>query len=316
VDRLISTALIERLSTLGEFLSSHLIGQAEVIADITDLLQQSFCGAWFSEQPLASILLLGPTGVGKTALAELCNEHLFGSSEKLIRLDMSEFQNQSALERLIGNRVADRGLFGHYYDRSQGSGTLLFDEIEKAEPQILDILLQILSAGRFTLGNGETLDLSRYVVFATSNIGSRVLMGSRNTDRETVVGRTLTAVEADMRPELVGRFDLIACFNKLDYQSLKAIARLHMDKCLQKINALGHQLAIGDGVLGCILRQGYSEKFGARPVRNAAMRILGGAIKNEMLTNGGGPVCGVLEYDRRANRCFINELVVCGRRSA
>ena len=78
-------------------------------------------------------------------------------------------------------------------------------------------------------------------------------------------------------PELVGRFDLIACFNKLDYESLKGIARLHMDKCLQKINALGHQLAIGDGVLGYIQRQGYSEKFGARPVRNAAMRILGGA---------------------------------------
>ena len=91
MDRLISPILLERLSTLRDFLSSHLIGQSEVIADITDLLQQSFCGAWFSEQPLASILLLGPTGVGKTALAELCSEHLYGSSEKLIRLAMSEF---------------------------------------------------------------------------------------------------------------------------------------------------------------------------------------------------------------------------------
>jgi len=305
MDRLISPTLLERLSTLKEFLSANLIGQSEVIADITDMLQQSFCDAWFAGQPLASVLLLGPTGVGKTALAEFSNEHLFEEPEKLVRLDMSEFMSPTALERLIGNRVGERGLFGHYYDRSQGSGTILFDEIEKAEPRILDILLQILSAGRFTLGDGETLNLSRYVVFATSNIGSRVLMGSRNTDRETVVARTLTAVEADMRPELVARFDLIACFNKVDYESLKAIAKLHMDKCLAAINAKGHQLAIGDGVLGYIQRCGYSEKFGARPVRNAAMRILGGAIKNDMLSNGGRPVCGILQYDRRANRCFI-----------
>jgi ATP-dependent Clp protease ATP-binding subunit ClpB len=305
MDRLISPALLESLNSLGEFLSSHLIGQAEVISGVTDLLQQSFCGLWFENQPLASVLLLGPTGTGKTALAELCNEHLFERPDKLIALDMSEYMNASALERLIGNRVGERGLFGHYFDRCAGEGTILFDEIEKAEPRIVDILLQILSAGRFTLANGETLNLTRFMVFVTSNIGAQVLMGSRNTDRETIVMRTETSLEADMRPEIVGRFDLIASFNKLNYQDLMRIAELHMQKALARINAHGHQLTLGDGVLGFIQRQGYSEKFGARPVRKAAMRVLGGAIKNAMLANGGGPVCGRLEYDRRANRCFI-----------
>jgi ATP-dependent Clp protease ATP-binding subunit ClpA len=251
---------------------------------------------------VASALLLGPTGTGKTNLVELVNEHLFGNAEKLIRLDMSEYQNQSALERLIG--TGGRGLFGQYYDRAGGYGTLLFDEIEKANQQVLDVLPQILSAGRFTLGDGETLDLTRFIVFATSNIGSRVLLASR-ADRETIVERTETAVEADMRPEIVGRFDLIASFNKLDHQSMEAIARLHMERCLELINAKGHDLRVGDGVLGYIQRQGYSEKFGARPIRNSAIRILGGAITGAMLGNGGLPVRGVIEYDRRANKCSL-----------
>ncbi|MBV8228288.1 MAG: ATP-dependent Clp protease ATP-binding subunit [Verrucomicrobia bacterium] len=304
MDRLISPTRLEKLRELGEFLSSHLIGQAEVISEVTDLLQQSFCGMWFENQPLASVLLLGPTGTGKTALAELCTEHLFGNG-KLIRLDMSEYMNGSALERLIGNRIGDRGLFGHYFDRCAGEGTILFDEIEKAEPRIVDILLQILSAGRFSLANGETLNLTRFMVFVTSNIGAQVLMGSRSTDRETIVMRTETSLQADMRPEIVARFDLIASFNKLSYQDLMRIAELHMEKALAKINVRGHQVTVGDGVLGFIQRQGYSEKFGARPVRKAAMRVLGGTVKKAMLANGGGPVCGVLQYDRRANRCFI-----------
>lgn len=304
MDRLISPEIISRLNTLEPFLLSHLIGQAEVIRDAASLVQQSFCGMWFNGQPLASMLLLGPTGTGKTALAELCNAHLFGAPEKLIRFDMSEFQTQSALERLIGE---DRGLFGHYYDRSQGSGTLLFDEIEKADSRVLDILLQILSAGRFTLGNGETLDLSRFIVFATSNIGSRVLMGSRNTDRETIISRTETAVESDMRPETVARFDLVLSFNKLSYDDLTAIAALHMQKALDRINKVGHEISVADGVLGYIQRKGYSEKFGARPIRNSAMRVLGGVVKDAMLVNGGLPVHGVVEYDRRANKCFLTE---------
>jgi ATP-dependent Clp protease ATP-binding subunit ClpA len=305
MDRLVSSELLDKLNTLGDFLRANLIGQEEVISALSALLRQSFCRMWFDGQPLASALLLGPTGTGKTALAELCNQHLFGGTEKLIRLDMSEYQTQAGLERLIGNK--DGGLFGYYHQKAGASGTLLFDEIEKAEPRVLDILLQILSAGRFTLGNGTTLDLSRFVVFATSNIGSRVLMASRHADRETIVERTETAVEADMRPEIVGRFDLIAAFNKFDHDSLTLIAKLHMEKCLRLINSRGHELSVGEGVCGFIQRQGFSEKFGARPIRNSAMRILGGVVTDAMLSNGCRPVRGSVEYDRRANKCSLHE---------
>ena len=176
---------------------------------------------------------------------------------------------------LRGQNQNERGLFGHYYDRSQRSGTLLFDEIEKAHPLIMDVFLQILSAARFTVATGETLDLSNYVVVATSNIGSRMLMESRSTDRETLVRRTIQAGTQEMRPETYARFDLHCVFNKLDYLTLNRIGQVHVEKCLDLIRAQGHSIECESGVVEYVQREGYSERFGARPMQNAAMRILG-----------------------------------------
>jgi ATP-dependent Clp protease ATP-binding subunit ClpB len=184
---------------------------------------------------------------------------------------------------------------------------LLFDEIEKAHPLILDVFLQILSAGRFTVATGETLDLRNYVVVATSNIGSRMLMESRSTDRATLVRRTSQAATQDLRPETFGRFDLECVFNKLDYVTLNRIGQLHLDKCLKIINAQGHSIQYASGVVEYVQREGYSEKYGVRPMRKTAMRILRDVVSLEMLKNGGRPVSGVVEYDRRSNKCFLNE---------
>jgi len=256
------------------------------------------------------MLLLGPTGVGKTETALLFTEHLFGS-DKLVRLDMSEFMNQGALSILVGDRVGERGLFGCYYDRSGGSGTLLFDELEKAHPLVMDIFLQILSAGRFTLASGETLDLSNYVVVATTNIGSRVLMESRSTDRETLVRRTLQAGTSELRPETYARFDLHAVFNKLSYDVLKDIAAVHLAKTLQLINRQGHSVIVGPGVLEYIQREGYSEKFGARPMQNAAMRTIGDVVAQAMLSDSGRTIRGTISYNSRLNKCSLTKPVGC-----
>jgi ATP-dependent Clp protease ATP-binding subunit ClpB len=201
LDRLITGDLLSRLNTLGDFLNSNILGQAEVVSDIVGLLQRSFCNLRFPGRPVASMLFLGPTGVGKTETCNLFTQHLFGSEYKLIRLDMSEYMTVDSIGVLRGQNIQERGLLGLFYDRSQRSGTLLFDEIEKAHPLIMDVFLQILSAGRFTLANGETLDLNNYVVVATTNIGSRMLMESRSTDRETLVRRTIQAGTQEMRPE-------------------------------------------------------------------------------------------------------------------
>jgi ATP-dependent Clp protease ATP-binding subunit ClpA len=306
MDTLISPLLASQLSTLERFLRANILGQDEVLGDIASLLRRAFCNLRFPGRPVASMLFLGPTGVGKTDSAILLTEHLFGTAEKkLIRLDMSEFMNQSALSVLAGDRAGERGLFGHYYDRSRGSGTLLFDEIEKAHPLVMDIFLQILSAGRFTLASGETLDLSNYVVVATTNIGSRVLMESRSTDRETLIRRTIQAGTQDFRPEIFGRFDLHCVFNKLSYATLNQIAELHLEKCLRLVNGQGHSVRCADGVLEHLQREGYNEKFGARPMLNAAMRIVGSLVSTEMLRNGGRRVEGAILYDRPANKCYL-----------
>lgn len=305
MDRLISPKLISQLNTLGEFLRANILGQDDVLSDIVSLLQRSFCGLRFPDRPVASMLFLGPTGVGKTETCNLLVRHLFGTHEKLIRLDMSEYMTLDSIGVLRGENIAERGMLGLFYDRSEGSGTLLFDEIEKAHPLMLDVFLQILSAGRFTLANGETLDLTNYIVVATTNIGSRMLMESRSTDRETLVRRTLQAGTMEMRPETYARFDLHCVFNKLEYQTLRRIGELHTKKCLEIVNASGHAITLDPGVIEYVQREGYSERFGARPMQNAAMRIIGDVVAAAMLKNGGRPVSGTLGHERKFNRCFL-----------
>ncbi len=255
------------------------------------------------------MLFLGPTGVGKTETCKLLTHHLFAAEEKkLIRLDMSEYQEQRSIGVLLGANLGERGLFGHYHDLAAGSGVLLLDEIEKAHPLILDLLLQMLSAARINIASGESLDLRGFVVVGTSNIGSRVLMESRSTDRETLIRRTLRAAVDIMRPEIYRRFQLKCVFNKLDFETLKLIGKLHLDKSITLINGQGHSIQCESGVLEHVQRSGYTEEFGAGPMEEAAIEILGNVVADELLRNGGRPVRGVIGYDRRTNRCSFQHL--------
>jgi ATP-dependent Clp protease ATP-binding subunit ClpC len=130
-------------------------------------------------------------------------------------------------------------------------------------------------------------------------------MESTSTDRETLVRRTMQAGTTEMRPETIARFERHVVFNKLGYEELRKIGQLHVSKCLELINAKGHQITIGSGVVEYVQREGFSEQFGARPMQNAAMQVIRAVVSREMLRNGGRPVSGLLEYDRRQNRCFL-----------
>ena len=227
---IIDTITVQRLTGLDAYLGGQILGQSEVIDQITELLQRSFCGIRLPNRPLASMLFLGPTGVGKTETAELLTERLFGSRERLVRLDMSEYMTIDSIDILRGANMGEDGILGRYHDRTEGAGVILFDEIEKGHRLILDLLLQILSAARFTTAAGRTLDLRGYVVVATSNIGSEMLMESRTRDRETLVRRTVQAATQDMRPEIYARFDTVSVFNRLSDEVLEAIAKLHLER--------------------------------------------------------------------------------------
>jgi ATP-dependent Clp protease ATP-binding subunit ClpA len=307
VDRLISPELLSRLNTLGDYLRSNILGQDEVLGDMVALLRRGFCKFRFPNRPIASMLFLGPTGVGKTETCNLLTRYLFGSDDKLIRLDMSEYQEQRSIGILLGANLGERGLLGHYYDIAGGSGVLLLDEIEKAHRLILDLLLQMLSAARIKLATGESLDLRGFVLVGTSNMGSRVLMESRSTDRETLVRRTLRAAMDVMRPEIYRRFQLKCVFNKLDFETLKRIGQLPLEKSLTLINGQGHSVECGSGVLEHVQRSGYTEEFGAGPMEEAALEILGDVVADELLSNGARPVHGVIGYDRDANKCFLTK---------
>jgi ATP-dependent Clp protease ATP-binding subunit ClpB len=307
MDRLVPENLVSRLNTLGDYLRSNILGQDEVLGDIVALLRRGFCKFRFPSRPIASMLFLGPTGVGKTETCNLLTRYLFGSDDKLIRLDMSEYQEQRSIGILLGANLGERGLLGHYYDIAGGSGVLLLDEIEKAHRLILDLLLQMLSAARIKLATGESLDLRGFVVVGTSNMGSRVLMESRSTDRETLVRRTLRTAMDIMRPEIYRRFQLKCVFNKLDFETLKRIGQLHLEKSLTLINGEGHSVECASGILEHVQRSGYTEEFGAGPMEEAALEILGNVVADETLRNGGRPVHGVIGYDRRTNRCFLTK---------
>ena len=302
-----TTDRISELNSLGQFLTENILGQTEPLTEITELVQRSFLNLRFPNRPVCSMLLAGPTGVGKTETVNLLCQHFTPYRDQLVRLDMSEFQNQNALGLLIGNQVGERGLLGHYYSKNGGNGVLLFDEIEKAHPLIMDVFLQILSAARFTLANGETLDLSNYVVVATTNIGSRMLMESKSTDRETIVKRALRAITSEMRPEIFGRFNLVTVFNSLDLETLRRIGEYQVSKVTGLINALGHKITVDKSAVAAVQRAGYSEKFGARPMQEMAMAIIGSVVAGAVLKSGGQHVRGRIVYDERNAICSLKD---------
>lgn len=210
-----------------------------------------------------------------------------------------------SIDLLRGANMNEEGVLGLYYTRTRGSGMILFDEIEKAHRLILDLLLQILSAARFTTAAGHTLDLTGYVVIATSNIGSEMLMESRTRDRETLERRTVQAATQDTRPEIYARFNKVCVFNRLVDDVVTKIAQLHLNGCLEIVRALGHDVTVSEGVLQYVLREGWSEQFGARPLQEAALDALGDAIVARVLAAENQTIRGQIEYDRRRNLCQL-----------
>ena len=305
--RLIDRALLDRLDGLQAHLEANIIGQPEVIPEVVKTIKNAELGFTEAGEPRSAFLFLGPTGVGKTEVTLQFTEYVCGPG-KLIRLDMSEFMEKHSVARLIGtpsdNPEVRRGLLGQYHDRTGGTGTLLFDEIEKAHRQVQDLFLQILDASRITLGNGETLDMSRMFLVATSNIGSQMLMHSRTRNRETIVRRVQTEAKGQMRPEIYARFHPVVVFNRLDFDAQRDIARVHLNKVLRHMKGLGHRLDVDDSVLGPIIDRGYSEELGARPMRNAARAAVREAVREAVFVRDSGD--GTIRYDRLGQRFFLD----------
>ena|ERR1700722_14475550 len=290
-----------KLHELELHLRQRIRGQDHVLPRIVSLLQRGELGLTKPGRPRGSFLFLGPTGVGKTevTLAFTC---FLMSKEQMFRFDMSEYQTQESLGLLLGGTLGERGTLGMVYDRSK-IGTLLFDEIEKAHPRVLDVFLQILDAARVTLATGETLDLSEFYIVFTSNIGSADLMNLQYSTPATMERHVLTRAQQSMRPELYARITEKLVFNRLTYDHQLEIAQLLLKNELDFLRMKGHSLEPDANVLPFLIRRGFHPKLGARPLRDTVEKLIGDALAINLLTSG--PGCGSLIVDEVSDRLAI-----------
>ncbi len=281
VTKLISSEA-EKLLHLEEILSKRVVGQEEAIKAVANAIRRSRAGISPADKPIASFLFLGPTGVGKTETAKALAAELFNTEDALIRIDMSEYSEQHSVARLIG---APPGYVG--YDqggqlteavRRKPYSVILFDEIEKAHPQVFNIFLQIFDDGRLTDGKGRTVDFKNTVIIMTSNMGSDLIRNANPKD-ETVWQKTknqvLDLVRSSLKPELINRIDQIIVFKPLTKEDLDKIIDLELTKALAPIKEKGVKVEVDASVKEYLRAHGYDPVYGARPLRRL--------IQNEIL---------------------------------
>jgi ATP-dependent Clp protease ATP-binding subunit ClpB len=284
---------IELIRGLPPFLQERIIGQDHVIPKVVPIIQNGELGLSDPKRPKGTFLFLGPTGVGKTEITLLITEYIFKDVQKhCIRLDMSEYQNQDSLGLLLGQDNSSRGNMGRFYDRAEGRGVILFDEIEKAHPRVLDIFLQVLDAGRITVANGETLNLCDFYIVATSNIGADALMELKNSPMSTVERFIEDLAAAELRPEVLARFNVRCVFQKLGYFAQKQIAGIMLNKELKNLKSKGYDLTAGEGVLDLLVSQGVEPRLGVRRMRATAEAQCRHAVREALME--GRPTSGTL----------------------
>lgn len=277
----------EKLRRLPADLRTAVIGQDEAVAIVCERLWHAELRLTRVGRPKASFLLLGPTGVGKTSLVLEFTERLLGPG-KVLRLDMSEYKTEDRLALLLGSSRDDPGRIAEGYDACGGAGTLLLDEIEKAHPRILDILLQVLEPGRLTTGANRVLDFSPWYVAMTSNIGATRIMAMRRSLYETMRRLVEQDAQRELRPEIFNRITEAVVLNKLGYATLCTIAGKMLEDELAHQREQGHEVTRDEGVLETVIKEGYNDRLGARPMRDAVERLVRNALSEDLLQGGRG----------------------------
>jgi len=281
---------LRNLHELETLLAREIRGQSHALPRVVATLKRGELGLSKPGRPRGSFLLLGPTGVGKTEVTVVFTRHLFGEG-RLFRFDMSEFQNQEALGLLLGAKLGERGFFGSIRERSN-EGTLLFDEIEKGHPRIMDLFLQLLDAARITIATGETLDFSGFYIVMTTNIGSAELMSLQHSSEATLERHVLTRAQQALRPEVFARISEKLVFHRLSYEHQLEIAQKFLEREVWFLGDQGHALELDAAVLPFLVRKGFHPKLGARPMRDAVEKLVGDAVAERLLV--GEPASGVL----------------------
>ncbi|RXZ44197.1 ATP-dependent chaperone ClpB [Crenobacter cavernae] len=295
----------DKLLHMEDVLHQRVIGQDEAVRVVADAIRRSRSGLADPNKPYGSFLFLGPTGVGKTELCKTLANFLFDSEEHLVRVDMSEYMEKHSVSRLIG---APPGYVGYEEGgqlteqvRRKPYSVILLDEIEKAHPDVFNILLQVLDDGRLTDGQGRTVDFKNTVVVMTSNVGSQAIQTMETDDYQVIKLAVMTEVKTQFRPEFVNRIDEVVVFHALDDKHIKSIARIQLSRLEERLARLELGFEISDAALELLAEAGFDPVYGARPLKRAIQAEIENPLARSILA-GSYPPKATVKVDAEGGR--------------
>ncbi len=279
----------DKLLRMESVLEERVVGQKEATEAVSNAIRRSRSGLSDPNRPIGSFLCLGPTGVGKTELAKTLAQFMFDTEEALIRVDMSEFMEKHSVSRLIG---APPGYVGYEEGgyltelvRRKPYSVILLDEIEKAHPDVFNILLQVLDDGRLTDGQGRTVDFKNTIIMMTSNLGSDLIQDSAKTDDyQAMKSKVMHLVTQHFRPELLNRIDEVVVFKPLDETQITQICKIQLTRLTQRLQARDMGFEISDAALNKLAEIGYDPIYGARPLKRAIQQYLENPLAQKLLS--------------------------------
>ena len=269
----------DKLLGMEQNLHQRVVGQDDAIAAVSNAIRRSRAGLSDEGRPYGSFLFLGPTGVGKTELCKALAIFLFDSDEHMIRIDMSEFMEKHSVSRLIGAPLVRRKPYS----------VILLDEIEKAHPDVFNVLLQVLDDGRMTDGQGRTVDFKNTVIVMTSNLGSQVIQAMVGKPQDEIRDAVWTEVKDYFRPEFLNRIDEVVVFHALSQHQISSIAKIQLQRLTDRIAKMDMQLDVSDAALAKIANAGFDPVFGARPLKRAIQQAIENPIAKLILEGKFGP---------------------------
>ncbi len=283
----------DKLLKMEDFLHRRVVGQEEAIRAVSDAIRRSRAGLSDEGKPYGSFLFLGPTGVGKTELCKALAEFLFDTDEHMIRIDMSEFMEKHSVARLIG---APPGYVGYEEGgyltelvRRKPYSVILLDEVEKAHPDVFNVLLQVLDDGRMTDGQGRTVDFKNTVIVMTSNLGSQMIQSMSGQPQDKLKAAVMGEVKDHFRPEFLNRIDEIVVFHGLDQKNITSIAKIQLKRLTERLAKMEMVLEVSDTALAKVAEAGYDPVFGARPLKRAIQQYIENPVARLILEGKFGP---------------------------
>ena len=300
----------DKLLHMESKLHERVVGQDEAVRLVSDAIRRSRSGLSDPNRPYGSFLFLGPTGVGKTELTKALAGFLFDSEDHLIRIDMSEFMEKHSVARLIG---APPGYVGYEEGgylteavRRKPYSVILLDEVEKAHPDVFNVLLQVLDDGRLTDGQGRTVDFKNTVIIMTSNLGSQMIQSMAGDDYQVVKLAVMGEVKANFRPEFVNRIDEVVVFHALGESHVKSIASIQLQNLAKRLAAMDMHLDVSDAALAEIANAGFDPVYGARPLKRAIQSEIENPLAKEIL-NGSFVAKDTVHVDFKGGRMMFGK---------